>query len=229
MQEAKGFSVSAKLAALFFVMIAVLSTNSLASYLLFALAFIYLCAQRKSRYALRFLAAYLGLLLLMQIMRFYEIQLLILSDFHVFLFWWLMPIAMIAGDLITSPPGQISAFFSRHKAHTHLILGTLVVFRFFPTMHSEFRAILASMKNRGLLRASQVIRHPLNSFEYILVPMLLRMVQIADALAVSALSRGIETPVPRSAYYENKTGAKDYICMGISVASLALLPVWRML
>ncbi len=129
------------------------------------------------------------------------------------MFWWLTPIFMVSSDLVLSPPGQISAFLSKLKMPNQVILGVLVVFRFFPTMKAECKAILQSMHNRRLLGIKQVLLHPANSFEYILVPLLMRTVQLSDQLAVSALVRGIEAPYKRMAYYENKTTMRDVMCM----------------
>jgi energy-coupling factor transport system permease protein len=56
------------------------------------------------------------------------------------------------------------------------------------------------------------VRRPLAVFEYILIPLLVRCLQIADQLSVSALSRGIEAPVKRESYYEQTMKAGDYLC-----------------
>ena len=65
---------------------------------------------------------------------------------------------------------------------------------FFPTMKSELRSVWLSMRNRGLTAPAQLVRHPAASFEYVLVPLLLRCLQIADQLSLSAVARGAECP-----------------------------------
>ena len=61
---------------------------------------------------------------------------------------------------------------------------------------------------------SETIRETANfvqSIEYVLVPFLLRVLQLADQLSVSAVARGAERPGVRGSYYEQKAGARDHI------------------
>ena len=126
---------------------------------------------------------------------------------------------LAAWDLITTPPGELAAFFSRIHMPTPVILGLLVVFRFFPTMRSEVKSVGRSMRNRGLTAPAQLVRHPAVSCEYVLVPLLLRCLQIADQLAVSAVARGAEYPGKRGSYYGKRLGAPDYIWSGVWTAA----------
>ena len=99
---------------------------------------------------------------------------------------------MLFWDLFMTPPGELSSFLSSIHMPTGVILGLMVIFRFFPTMKAELKAVGLSMKNRGLTSVRQFAVHPLASVEYVLVPLLLRILQIADQLAVSAVARGAE-------------------------------------
>ena len=131
----------------------------------------------------------------------------------------LCAVFLAAWDLITTPPGELAAFFSRIHMPTPVILGLLVVFRFFPTMRSEVKSVGRSMRNRGLTAPAQLVRHPAVSCEYVLVPLLLRCLQIADQLAVSAVARGAEYPGKRGSYYGKRLGAPDYIWSGVWTAA----------
>ena len=128
---------------------------------------------------------------------------------------------IVSWNLITSPSGNISAFLSRIRAPSGFILGMLVVFRFFPVMKTELRALRESMHNRGLLAAGQVFIHPAATFEYFLVPMLMRCLQIADQLSISAVARGIETPGVRSSYFTLPMRTRDYACVAVCTAGTA--------
>ena len=139
----------------------------------------------------------------------------VFSEFYVLIFWNLSPIFLVSWDLITTPPGMLSAFLSRLRMPTAFILGLLVVFRFFPTMRTELKGVGRSMKNRGLTAAGQLLAHPVQSMEYVLVPFLLRVLQLADQLSVSAVARGAERPGVRGSYYEQKAGARDYIAAAV--------------
>ena len=65
----------------------------------------------------------------------------VFSEFYVLMFWNLSPIFLVSWDLITTPPGMLSAFLSRLRMPTPFILGLLVVFRFFPTMRTELKGV----------------------------------------------------------------------------------------
>ena len=78
-------------------------------------------------------------------------------------------------------------------------------------MRTELKGVGRSMKNRGLTAAGQLLAHPVQSMEYVLVPFLLRVLQLADQLSVSAVARGAERPGVRGSYYEQKAGTRDYI------------------
>lgn len=208
------FSVPVKLWVLSLTLLGVfLVADAKLTWVLTLLGLVYLAAQYQWKALFGYMVFYGGLSLLMVLIQRFGLRLWIFSEFYVFQFWWLMAIFIVSWNLITSPPGNISAFFSRIHAPTGIILGMLVIFRFFPTMRTELRSLRESMHNRGLTAAGQVLSHPISTFEYILVPMLMCCLQIADQLAVSAVSRGIETPVKRSSYYTQKMKVRDYGCI----------------
>ncbi len=189
------------------------------------LAFVFLVAQGKWRLSLSYGAFYLILSALLYLIRFHGLHMVVFSEFYVLMFWNLTPIFLLAWDLITTPAGELSAFLSRVRMPSALILGLLVVFRFFPTMRTELRGVAQSLKNRGLTRAAQVVRHPLMTVEFVLVPLLLRCLQLADQLSVSAVARGAEAPGVRGSYYGKPVSLRDWFWAGgwamVSVALLA--------
>ncbi|MFI3202166.1 MAG: energy-coupling factor transporter transmembrane component T [Eubacteriales bacterium] len=211
------FSIATKVIVTACVMVATLSTNGFISYVIFGFALLYLLVQGELKNVFQYTLFYGILCITFYLVTVYKIRLYLFSEFHVFMFWWLTPIFMVSSDLMLSPSGQISAFLSKIKMPNQVILGVLVVFRFFPTMKVECKGILQSMYNRRLLEWKQMLVHPVNSFEYILVPLLMRTIQLSDQLAVSALVRGIEAPYQRMAYYENKTTVRDVFCMMIAI------------
>ena len=167
--------------------------------------------QRNFRLAASYGCFYLLLALLLYGIRFHGLRMPVFSEFYVLMFWNLSPIFLVSWDLITTPPGMLSAFLSRLRMPTPFILGLLVVFRFFPTMRTELKGVGRSMKNRGLTAAGRLLAHPVQSMEYVLVPFLLRVLQLADQLSVSAVARGAERPGVRGSYYEKRIGARDHI------------------
>jgi energy-coupling factor transport system permease protein len=187
----------------------------------------YLLFQRAWKQLVSWLVFYgfLSLLLYLNLRHGFHIK--FISEFYIYTFWWLTPVFIVSWDLVSSPPGNLIAFLSRLHAPSSVILGTLVVFRFFPTMRTEMRNLDESMRNRRLLRIGNVLRKPLAAFEYFLVPLLLRCLQIADQLSISAVSRGIEAPVKRESYYTRTMKTGDYLCMIIvGAGTLFFLLYW---
>ena len=212
MRADASFAVPVKLWALLCVFAGVIiGGNVLLTCILTGGALLYLVLQRNFRLAASYGCFYLLLALLLYGIRFHGLHMPVFSEFYVLMFWNLSPIFLVSWDLITTPPGMLSAFLSRLRMPTPFILGLLVVFRFFPTMRTELKGVGRSMKNRGLTTAGQLLAHPVQSMEYVLVPFLLRVLQLADQLSVSAVARGAERPGVRGSYYEKRIGARDHI------------------
>ncbi len=171
----------------------------------------HIACQRKWPLLLSFALFYLLLALLLYLVRFHGLRLIVFSEFYLLMLYNLLPVFVVAWDLITTPPGQLAAILSKAHAPTAMILGLLVLFRFLPTMKAELKGLYEAMKNRQLIGVMQGISHPFITIEYVLVPMLLRCLQIADQLSVSAVARGAEAPGVRSSYYTAEVGIRDYL------------------
>lgn len=203
-------AVPVKVWALFCVTLGVSLSRDPALTFLFALTgFVYLAVQKNFSFLLKALVFYGILALLLYLIRFHGLHMKLFSEFYVLMFWNLFPVCLVGWDLLTTHPGELAAFFAKFHLPASFILGLLVMFRFFPTMKSEVGSVAISMKNRGLTRPSQLFLHPFLSFEYVYVPCLLRCVQLADTLSVSAVARGAQCPGKRGSYYGKGIGAKD--------------------
>ena len=208
----KHLAIPVKLWALFWVILGTsLTTNVVLTCLPTLLGFAYLAVQRNWRLMLSFGLFYNVLAVLLFLIGFHNLHMVIFSEFYVLMFWNLSSVFIVAWDLITTPPGQLSAFLSRIHTPTPVILGLLVTFRFFPTMKAELKSVRCSMANRSLTAPLSLLIHPTASLEYVAVPLLLRCLQIADQLSVSAVTRGAETPGRRGSYYEKKMDGMDLI------------------
>lgn len=179
--------------------------------------------QRNFKMALSFSVYYAAITAVLLLTRHFNGTLLIFSEFYVFMAWWLSPVFLAAGDLILSPPGQVSVFLSALRMPSSIILGVLVVFRFFPTIKTELQGLRESMHNRGLLQPAVILRHPLRTFEYVLVPMLMRILQIADRLSVSAVARGAEAPGRRSSYYQTRIRGLDFSGAALTLVGIGVV------
>ena len=230
MEKWHEFAVPVKLCVFLCTILGVfLTTDKNNLWMLGAAALLYVAVQRQWRQLLGLSIFYGVLSLLLYLIRYHGLKMVIFTEFHVFMFWWLAPIFIAAFSLISTPPGKLSAFFSRVKAPVGVTLGMLVVFRFFPTMKSELKGLRESMHNRGLTTGAQVIAHPAATFEYMLVPTLMRCLQISDQLSVSAVSRGIEAPGQRQSYHSADMHVRDYACTIVYIAlTVAFLTFGRL-
>ncbi len=223
----KNIAVPVKLWALVCTIVGIsLTGNAVLTCILAVLGFGYLGFQRNWRLLRTMIIFYIVLALLLYLIRFHGLRMAVFSEFYVLMFWNLSPVFIVAWDLITTPPGELAAFLSRIHTPMPVILGLLVMFRFFPTMRAELKSVGRSMRNRGLTAPLQLVSHPAASCEYVLVPMLLRCLQIADQLSISAVARGAERPGVRGSYYGKSAGVPDYIWLALwTVVTAAFLVI----
>ncbi len=212
--QRENFALSVKLWALGCTIVGIsLTSNTMMTCVLVLTGFLYLSIQHNWRALHSFGVFYAVLAALLYLIRYQGLHMVIFSEFYVLMFWNLSAVFIVGWDLITTPPGELSAFMSRIHIPTAGILGLLVMFRFFPTMKAELKSVWLSMRNRGLTTPTQLLLHPAVSCEYVLVPLLLRCLQIADQLSVSAVARGAEAPGRRGSYYEKNMTIKDWGCL----------------
>ncbi|ERJ82072.1 cobalt transport protein [Peptostreptococcaceae bacterium oral taxon 113 str. W5053] len=138
----------------------------------------------------------------------------------------LIPVFMAVYLLSQAPSGKLTTALRQLPLLSSIRLTVIVILRFIPTVASEFSDVLDAMKTRGLMRSPfQVILHPLNTFEYVIVPMVFRSLKIADELAASSVVRGIESPYKKKGYYLNKMAVSDgiMIVLFVSTAIICIL------
>lgn len=101
------------------------------------------------------------------------------------------------------------------------IITLAVVFRYLPTVSDEFRSIKNTMKLRGIgLTFKNIILHPIKTGEYAIVPLIIRSMKIADELAASAMTRGLDLETKRTSYREIRLRLKDFVAAGILVIAV---------
>lgn len=135
--------------------------------------------------------------------------------------WHGYPIMSAAFVMLSSPPGLISSALSRVRCPRKIILGTLVFLRFFPTFGASWRLLRDSLRKRGLSSIRHVIANPIDSYEYLMVPILLSLVNSADQLSSSAVTRAAEAPSARTSYYARPFVAADLACIAACAACCA--------
>ena len=119
-----------------------------------------------------------------------------------------------------NPVRELTASLRKMPIPTRIMLVLIVMLRFAPTVLHEFGEVREAMKIRGFLKSvGNVLRHPMDTLEYAIVPMVFRSLKIADELAASAIVRGIESPYKKESYYVSRIAALDYFLIVVSVGA----------
>lgn len=128
--------------------------------------------------------------------------------------------AMPAYLLAKIPSGKLTASLRKMPIPTKVMLVLIVMLRFAPTVIHEFGEVKEAMKIRGFLKsAGNVLRHPMNTLEYAIVPMVFRSLKIADELAASAIVRGIESPCKKESYYVSQMSFWDFFLILVTLGA----------
>ncbi len=107
------------------------------------------------------------------------------------------------------------------KVPMSIVVALAVVFRFAPTVKSEFVSIKNTMKLRGIgISGKNIFLHPINTVEYAFIPLFIRSIKIADEISVSAMTRGLGLEKQRSCYEPVKLKLSDVVCAAIFIILL---------
>lgn len=92
-----------------------------------------------------------------------------------------------------------------------------VVFRFFPTVKEDARAINDAMKMRGITP-----KNPMLMLEYRVVPLIISTVKAGEDLSCSALTRGLGSPKKRTNMCDIGFHLWDWLIFGICVCCILI-------
>ena len=141
---------------------------------------------------------------------------------------------LVAGKYLidSTPVGLLINALEKLKLPYSLVITVAVMFRFFPTLKEEFAHIKNAMKMRGIgLNAANVIRKPLLTLEYVMVPLLSSSSRIGDELAAAGHTRGIDAPGKKIRYKTARFTLADvfvslYIATGFCAVIGSRLNAW---
>lgn len=202
---------------------AFLSEGQWNSLILTAVMAAVLTVQGMGRSVPRYIAVYASAYAVLLIQREFCVNQYIVQEFIFFMMMRLVPVVMAAQAIMRTQPGEITSVLQKAGISHKVSLMVVVAFRFMPTLMSEVREIRNNMGNRGMTSPSHMLRHPVRTVEYSLVPLLLRSLDIADELTVSAITRGAESPARRYSYFETPVRAADIVSVMAFAAVTAFL------
>lgn len=118
----------------------------------------------------------------------------------------------------TTTVSEFVASMERMHIPQCIVIPFAVMFRFFPTVREESRAIKDAMRMRGI-GFSGIFKHPLTMLEYCLVPMMMSTVKIGEELSAAALTRGLGNPIKRTNICKIGFGIQDILFSSLSIAA----------
>lgn len=102
-----------------------------------------------------------------------------------------------------------------------LLIPLTVLFRFFPTIVQDFKSIRNAMKYRGIaVSTMDLFIHPLQTLEYIIVPILMSAENTSSDLSAAALVRGLGNPKQHTSIYTIQLRLQDYFLFAVLIILL---------
>ena len=131
------------------------------------------------------------------------------------------PCILIAVLIVTDyNSSEILSALQRLHLPKIFIIGLTITIRYIPTFRREFRIIKQAMHIRGVEFS---VKHPLRTFEYLLVPQLFRCVSLSAELTAAGLTKGIATEEKRTSCFDNQFHGVDYVMFAIGGVGLVLI------
>ncbi len=135
------------------------------------------------------------------------------SVIFVMSFW--MSISLKVGDFVTAMQNM--------HVPKGLTITLAVVFRYIPTVKEEFGCIKTAMALRGIhFSPKNFLLHPLQTTEFVIVPLMMRSLKIADELSASAMTRGLNLHQTRTCYRDVRLKVSDIALTALIVAVVFL-------
>ncbi len=147
-------------------------------------------------------------------------------------FWFArfgITIATGAYLLFTMTAGDLISTLYRLRAPTFLAVPLTVLVRYLPGARQEIIAINEAMSLRGIpIHPAALVRHPMRTVEYLVVPLLVSASRLADDLTASGLVRGLGGKAQPTPLRESHFGWSDAIAL-VLVLGIFGFAVWNQL
>ena len=70
------------------------------------------------------------------------------------------------------------------------------------------------------MNTKNILLHPLRTCEYAVIPLVIRSMTIADELAASAMTRGLDLETKRTSYRDVRLRPRDFLAAGVIVIAV---------
>ncbi|WP_151529447.1 MULTISPECIES: energy-coupling factor transporter transmembrane component T [Corynebacterium] len=120
-------------------------------------------------------------------------------------------------------PTELIDALKRLHAPNFLVVPLAVVFRMFPVIATEARAVVDAMTLRGIRPTGwSMMAHPLRTAELIVIPLLTTVVRAGDELAAAAMIRGLGGPRKPTSIMQPRFRPVDAVLI-VAVIALIIL------
>ncbi|MDR1900891.1 MAG: energy-coupling factor transporter transmembrane protein EcfT [Treponema sp.] len=163
---------------------------------------------------LKYSAAYIAAMVLINITAGYENHVLAALSIIVFLIRRFLPMLMFGSFLIsTTRVSELITALQKMGLPKGAVITFAAALRFIPTVREELSQVRDAMKLRGKgFTVKNILTRPLATVENTLIPLMLRSATIAEELAAAAVTRGIDASQRRTSFYTLRFGLLDVLC-----------------
>ncbi len=136
-----------------------------------------------------------------------------------------VPCLVLASVLVTKyNSAELLSALETMRLPRMLVVAVTITLKYIPTFAREFKLIKESMRLRGI---AFTWKKPISSFQYFVVPQLFRCAALAEEVTAAGMVKGIDAPVKRSSYFEEKVRWSDAMIMAVFMIGLAGGFVWQ--
>ncbi|MGQ9722697.1 MAG: energy-coupling factor transporter transmembrane component T family protein [Candidatus Jordarchaeum sp.] len=124
----------------------------------------------------------------------------------------------------STPPSKFAKALEKMRFPKSVVFTLTLTLRFIPVFMNEVKDLTDSLKVRGVeLGLKGILRRPYIVFRALIIPLMIRMMKIADDLASAMEARGFGAPVKRTSLYDYKISWMDAAFTAIVIAWLGSL------
>lgn len=136
----------------------------------------------------------------------------------------LMPSIIVgAYAMKTTTVSEWIAAFKKIHMPNWLLIPLAVMARFFPTIREDYRNIRKAMAFRGIGTSFwDLFKHPIQTLEFILIPLLMNATQVAEDLTVSSLTKGLSLPGKHTSIVHLEMKTFDWLFIGSAFVPMIL-------
>ncbi|MDY3127560.1 MAG: energy-coupling factor transporter transmembrane component T [Corynebacterium sp.] len=122
-------------------------------------------------------------------------------------------------------PDELVAALRRMHIPTAVTVPLVVLFRFIPTVFSEYQAVREAMALRGIQTGWKALLRPFAYLEFVLVRLLFSCSRIADEMTAAGMVRGLGSKIQPTTLKPLKFGFRDLLWL--IVIALLTIVVWK--